>query len=270
MTCMRWLATLQCAVIVCCLSVFMFSSALAGDLTIYTVEEPPGNYLSTSGELVGISVDMVRELQRRVGDTTRIIIMPEKRTLEEAARRNDLLFFSFSRTGDREEAFQWLIPLYRKTWKFYVLEDFSQRDYTLEHLRGMRIGVKIGDVREEFLRSNGFRYVESVTSHVWNIRKLKLGRIDAMVYDSVGMAFDCKEIQIDRDTFKEVYEIGYSDVYVIFSRSVDENIVAKWRKAGQDMIDDGTYEKIARKWASFLAEQYGVHSIMENGFLIFK
>ncbi|MFV0349814.1 MAG: substrate-binding periplasmic protein [Halodesulfovibrio sp.] len=239
-------------------------------MTIYTVDEPPGNYRSSTGELVGISVDMVRELQRRVGDTSRMVIMPEKRTLEEAARRDDLLFFSFSRTNDREDAFQWLMPLYRKTWKFYVLKAFSRNSYTLDVLRGLRVGAKIGDVREEFLRNNGFIHVESVTSHASNIQKLGLGRIDALVYDSVGMAFDCKEMGVNSANFKDVYEIGYSDVYVIFSRSVDKEIVAKWRKAGEDMVNDGTYEKIARKWAELLYDQYGVRSTMENGFLIFN
>lgn len=267
---MRWCATLQCTAIACCLCVLLMIPDSAGALTIYTVDEPPGNYLSSSGELVGISVDMVRELQRRVGDTSRIIIMPEKRTLEEAARRDDLLFFSFSRTSEREDAFQWLMPLYRKTWKFYVLKAFLQNSYTLEVLRGLRVGAKIGDVREEFLRNNGFKHVESVTSHASNIRKLELGRIDALVYDSVGMAFDCKEMGVNCADFKDVYEIGYSDVYVIFSRSVDERVVARWRKAGESMVSDGTYEKIARKWAKLLSDQYGIPSTMENGLLIFR
>jgi polar amino acid transport system substrate-binding protein len=267
---MRWNATLQCALIACCLFVLLLSPNSAGALTIYTVDEPPGNYISTSGELVGISVDMVKELQRRVGDTSRLVIMPEKRTLEEAAWRDDLLFFSFSRTDERENAFQWLMPLYRKAWNFYVLKAFSRNSYTLDTLRGMRIGAKIGDVREDFLRNNGFRKVESVTSHASNIRKLELGRIDAMVYDSVGMAFDCRQLGLSFANYRAVYEIGYSDVYVLFSRAVDENLVAQWRKAGKEMMSDGPYEKIALKWAKLLSEQYGIPSTMENGLLIFN
>lgn len=236
-------------------------------LTIYGVDEPPGSYLAANGTIIGISIDVVQELQRRVGDTTPIIFMPETRVLSAATKHDDVLFFSFSRTPERENSFRWLMPVFRKTWVLYMKKELARKDYSFDELRRMHVGVKLGDVRETYLKQSGFSHIESVITHTANIQKLKSGRIDAMLYDTPGMTFDCKELGENPLDFRGVFTPAASDVYIIFSKHIDDRTFATWRSAVENMVKDGTYRRIAEDWAKKLYE-IGIETEITDDLLI--
>ncbi len=53
--------------------------AYAGEMRIWGLSEPPGNFIDENGEFVGLSVDIAREIQKRVGKKDKIEMIPWKR-----------------------------------------------------------------------------------------------------------------------------------------------------------------------------------------------
>ncbi len=43
--------------------------AYADELKIWTLSEPPGNFIDVNGEMTGLTVDYIREIQKHVGYT---------------------------------------------------------------------------------------------------------------------------------------------------------------------------------------------------------
>ena len=54
----------------------LFSTSFSENINIYTENSPPANYLNKDGELVGSVVDIVKEIQKRIGDNNPIKVIP--------------------------------------------------------------------------------------------------------------------------------------------------------------------------------------------------
>ena len=94
-------------------------SAYADELRIWTLSEPPGNFAGENGEITGLSVDYVREIQQRIGNTDDIKMIPWTRIYQTALRKPNIVFFSVARTPEREDKFHWIALVMRKPWALY-------------------------------------------------------------------------------------------------------------------------------------------------------
>jgi len=82
-------------------------------LDVLTDLYPPYSYRGDSGALTGISVSKVTSLLDSIGVSYQIIVMPWSRALQRVQTTPNSLIFSLNRTPDREDQFEWLIPLNR-------------------------------------------------------------------------------------------------------------------------------------------------------------
>ena len=90
---------------------FIFSvSASAKELTLLTAEIPPYSMVE-NGVQTGISVDVVREMARRVGQNDQFRFLPWARAQNTAAQKDLFGITPLSRTPDREKKFTWVAPV---------------------------------------------------------------------------------------------------------------------------------------------------------------
>ncbi|MBW2722514.1 MAG: transporter substrate-binding domain-containing protein, partial [Deltaproteobacteria bacterium] len=96
-------------------SVFFVSvqPALSAELIILTENLPPLNYVE-DGVLVGPSVDIVREIQRRVGSHEEIKVYPWARAYKMALEDENVVLFSMTYTKVRYDKFKWIGPVAKK------------------------------------------------------------------------------------------------------------------------------------------------------------
>lgn len=172
----RWLAFTACAVLVAACA----GAARAQATLLLTTEESPPFNLLAGGEVSGSSTEKVKELMRRARQPYRIELMPWKRAYELALEQPHTCVYSTTRTIEREPLFKWVGPIAVNEWVLFGRADAGIRLASLEDARPYRIGAYIGDVREQYLSSRGFR-VEAVPSDAQNPRKLMMGRIDLWV-----------------------------------------------------------------------------------------
>ena len=128
-----------------------------------TLEEPLLSYHNSVGELDGVSVELVRELQRRVGNEKPIQVYPWARAYRIAQTRADILLFTTTRSVERDPLFHWLLRVNRDAWMLFARHDDDLQLNSLEGAKRVEsVGVLRGGSHALLLRSEGFTNLEEV------------------------------------------------------------------------------------------------------------
>jgi polar amino acid transport system substrate-binding protein len=220
----------------------------AGELTILTENLPPLNYVK-EGKLIGPSVDIVQEIQRRLGSNEIIEVYPWSRAYQLALEKENVVLFSTTYTKDRHDKFRWVGPLAKKRDILIAKKGSGIKITKLEDAKKVgRIGTLRDDTRERLLESHGFANLESVSNEQKNAQKLSLGRIDLWAYKIPGMKTVCKLANVNPNGFEEVYSLRDIEVMIAFSKKTSDAIVEEWKAAFDSMSVDGTLKEIKERW----------------------
>ena len=231
-------------------SLFLFSAQplLSADLTILTENLPPLNYIK-DGELVGPSVEIVKEIQRRVGSREKIQVYPWARAYKMALKDENVVLFSTTHTKERDDKFKWVGPLATKRDILVAKKSLGIIINNLDDAKKVgHIGTLRDDTREILLKRHGFTNLEPVSDEQLNAQKLVLERIDLWAYKIPGLRTVCELAGVDHNELEEVYHLREIDVSIAFSKKTSDSIVKKWKNAFDEMIVDGTIIQIRRKW----------------------
>jgi polar amino acid transport system substrate-binding protein len=230
--------------------VFLFSvqPLLSAELTILTENLPPLNYLE-DGVLVGPSVDIVKEIQKRVESREQIKVYPWARAYKMALEDENVVLFGMTHTKVREDIFKWVGPLATKRDILVAKKGSGIKINNLEDAKKVkRIGTLRDDTRERLLKSHGFTNLESVSDEQKNAKKLALGRIDLWTYKKPGLKTVCELAGVDYNEIEEVFHLREMELMIAFSKKTSDSIVQKWRDAFNEMLADGTIMQIRKKW----------------------
>ncbi len=231
-------------------AVFLLSAqpVLAEELTILTENLPPLNYVK-DGVLVGPSVEIVKEIQKRVGSSEEIKVYPWARAYKMALEDENVVLFGMTHTKVRENIFKWVGPLATKRDILVAKKGSGININNLEDAKKVnRIGTLRDDTRERLLQSHGFTNLESVSDEQKNAKKLVMRRIDLWAYKQPGLKTVCELAGVNYNEIEEVYHLRVSELMIAFSKKTSDSIVQKWRNAFNDMLADGTVKKIHDKW----------------------
>ncbi len=231
-------------------TVFMFSvqPLLSAELTILTENLPPLNYLE-DGVLVGPSVDIVKEILKRVESREQIKVYPWARAYKMALEDENVVLFGMTHTKVREDIFKWVGPLATKRDILVAKKSSGIKINNLEDAKKVkRIGTLRDDTRERLLKSHGFTNLEPVSDEQKNAQKLVLGRIDLWTYKKPGLRTVCELAGVDYNEIEEVYHLREMELMIAFSKKTSDSIVQKWRDAFNEMLADGTIMQIRKKW----------------------
>ena len=221
---------------------------LSAELTILTENLPPLNYLE-KGVLVGPSVEIVREIQKRVNSDEPIQVYPWARAYKKALKDENVILFGMTYTKDREDKFKWVGPLATKRDILVARKDAGLQIESLEDAKkAKRIGTLRDDTRERLLKQHGFRNLESVSDEQLNAKKLALGRIDLWAYKIPGLKTVCDLAGVDHSEFEEVLHLRKIELMIAFSKNTSDAIVRQWKDAFDELSADGTLMQIQKKW----------------------
>lgn len=227
---------------------FLTNLVCAQELTIITEEYPP---LSSKKEDVftGSSVEVVREILRRLNHPDNIKMLPWARGYNLLTTLPNVVLFSTARTKERESLFHWVGPLCISRNGFYKKKGAGIKIHSLEDAKRVgSIATYKEDAREQMLKMWGFTNLDSSNSAASNLKKLLSGRVDLWFYDNIGLSLLVKEVGADPTDIKLVYPVVEVGLYIAFSKETSKKIVEKWQTTLNDMKQDGTFEKISRKW----------------------
>lgn len=222
--------------------------AVAAPLTINTEDSPPYNML-VEGNVVGIGADKVVLMMQRVKQAYTLQVLPWRRAYEDALKNPNACVFSTTRTPEREALFKWVGPLAYNEWVLYGRADAHLSVNALEDARPYLIGAYNGDVREQYLRNQGFK-VDTVIADSLNPKRLMMGRIDLWVSGRYDGA-----VLIDQGGFHgrivPLLTFFRSELYLACNRQVSDALIDKLNVEIGVMSRDGSSTAIDAKYTSW-------------------
>jgi polar amino acid transport system substrate-binding protein len=222
--------------------------AAAQDMMVITEEYPPLSY-SRDGSLSGVSVEIVREILRRLDQPDAIMMMPWARGYHLLKTKANVILFSTTRTKEREDLFHWVGPLCAARNGFYRKKGSDIQIDSLEDARKVAsIATYKDDAREQMLKSLGFDNLDSSNSAESNLKKLISGRVDLWFYDNLGIPYVAKQTGVDLADLELALAVDEVSLYIAISKQTPAEIVERWRVAFESMQQDGTFLSISKKW----------------------
>lgn len=225
------------------------STVCAGQLTILTEDSPPVNFIGPSGELEGLSVDIVRKIMERLGIKTQIRVLPWARAYKIVSGRPDTMLFSTTRTSQREHLFKWAGPLAKHEWVFIAGKKSGISIASLEDAKAVPlIGTYRKDARKQYLEANGFTNLHSVTQMSQLLKMLDMDRLDLVAISKLGYGNQHRKTPIPWERFKIVHTFKQVELYMAFSRGTRDGIVRQWQQAFDALKEEGFIDAVNAKW----------------------
>jgi len=218
-------------------------------LVIYTEENAPLQTLDAGKVLRGLAVEVVQEIQRRVGNDDAIQLVPWARGYDEILKKPNVVLFSMSRTAERNPLFQWVGPVAETRYAFYSRADSKLAITSLDDARkAAYVGVVLNDVRDQFLKKAEFPNLDRSNDYATSLKKLLAGRIDLAVCSVAGIESQLEALGSSLDAVREQYVFLSGQLFIAFSKATDPRYVQRWADAFDAMQKDGSYVKIYRKY----------------------
>ncbi|MBU0651171.1 transporter substrate-binding domain-containing protein [bacterium] len=225
---------------------FLVNSAFAKEITLAYIDFPPYEF-ENKGKPSGVLVDIVETIFKRAEISLKLKYLPFKDAYEQTINGQIDGVFDLYKTEERLKYFDYTEWIIKNPLMFFVRKDSDIQFNRPADLKGLRIGIMPGyTYGTEFDESELFVKEESET-HLANMKKLVMGRIDAFVCDKlVGLS-----VAIKNNLMSELKilpsPLRIMDGYIGFTKGkcqkeiekLDE-VINQMHKAGEidKMIDD--------------------------------
>ncbi len=231
------------------LSLLAAFAAPAQPLRIYTEINAPLQYLGDDNKLTGLAVDVVREIQRRVGNTDPIQVVPWARGYVELETLPNVVLFATARTAQRNALFKWIGPFDETAFSLFVKADSKIVLKSLEDAKKLgAIGVYTNDVRDLYLTKEGFKNLERTVDNVANVKKLMSDRIDAFASAEISLEELARAAGYQAEDMKVALTFLKVQQFIAFSMKTPDATVKAWSDAFEAMKKDRTFERIFRTY----------------------
>lgn len=233
------------------LSVLLPNTTFANNyapLRFLTEHSPPGEYLNDSGEVTGVTVDLIRILQKRLDEPGDISILPWGRAFKMARQEKRVVLFETVRTAERENWFKWVGPLQSYYISLYGLKHRLKNKPDIKKAPEQYIACsyRSSAIIPE-IEKLGFRKGENLilTGKVGDCEQMVLlGRVDVTPVSELGLDdFVTKAKQIDEELIPIAF-LTERQRYLAFSLDIDPSRIGRWQNALEQCYLDGTMRKL--------------------------
>ena len=242
-----------------------FLSVFAQELSIYTINEPPLNFVK-GNTINGVTTDIVREILKRTNDNSAIETLPWPRAYEYAKKRKNVILFSMGRIPQRENMFKWVGPIARKRAMLFARSGSGIKVEKLEDAKKVRTILTLrSDTQDQYLKKHGFTNLYDLTTWRQGLLMLLDDKGDLWTQKDLDVSLILREENVASDRIEAVFIMFELYAYIGVSKNTSDEIVKRWQSTLDEIKRDGTYEKIIQKWARY----YGVSNwIFKNGTLM--
>ncbi|MEY2196020.1 ABC transporter substrate-binding protein [Neobacillus sp. BF23-41] len=205
----------------------------------------PFNY-KESNELKGFDVEIGKALAKKMGMKAVPVTNPWETIIQGLqAKKYDAILGSMTITDERKKVVDFSNPYYRSGSQVFVSENNTDIK-SPDDLKGKRIGVAKGTPYKDLaLKYTSKENIVEYDTDLVALMDLPSKRIDAAITDRmVGLPI----IKSGTVKIKDVGKPMTHDDQAIAVRKEDKELMDKLNKAMDEIIKDGTYDKISDKY----------------------
>lgn len=221
-------------------------NALA-DLRVVASNSPPTNY-KEGDKVVGITVDIVNSIMKKVNTPTTIEIMSWARAYNIASNEPNVAIFTAGRTQARiDHGFHFIGPVTTRKHAVYAKKNRQYKINSIDDIiaKGYSVGLARGDWRTKLFEKGNL--VES-TSSPQNAKKLASDRIDLWVASDLAAPMIAKNAGVNMDEFEIVYVIKEAASYIMLSKDTSAETVSRWKNAMSTLQQTDFFKETASQW----------------------
>lgn len=227
----------------------------ASGKTTFTVgfdaDFPPYGYVDENGDYVGFDLDLAKEVADRNGWELKLQAIDwDSKDMELSSGTIDCIWNGFTMSEDRLDDYTWSEPYVDNSQVFVVAKDSGIS--TLADLKGKNVVVQTAssalealDAEENADLKASFGSLDVVAEYNTAFMNLEAGASDAVAMD-VGVAK--YQIASRGDAYVILDELLSSEQYGIGFKKGNEALRDQVQKTLDEMVEDGTFGKIAEKW----------------------
>ncbi|MEA3499229.1 MAG: transporter substrate-binding domain-containing protein [Campylobacterota bacterium] len=231
--------------------VILSSLIQASEVKLMTEIFSPYQFKDENKNLQGISIDIVRAIQKEIGSNFKVKVYPWTRALKKVDNKKNYALFSMLKTKERAPKYKWVGPLDQMKMVFFKKTGSSITINSIDDARKVgKIGVSKGVANHDILKEKGFTNLDvSVGSDDKVMKKLLKGRVDLWPYLARAGLYNAKKMgkaeQIEPIKNVVLFE---GPLYIAFNKNTDDTIIKKWQDALDKLIKNKTVDKIKQKY----------------------
>lgn len=216
----------------------------------FDAEFPPYGYMDDNGEYVGFDLDLAEEVCKRNGwELVKRPIDWNSKDMELTSGNIDCIWNGFTMNG-REDDYTWSDPYIDNSQVFVVAKDSGIA--TMADLAGKAVGVQadssaLSALNEETNSElkDSFASLTEYADYNTAFMDLEAGALDAVAMD-IGVAN--YQIASRGDGYVILDEKLSTEQYAVGFKLGNEELRDTVNKTLLEMVDDGTFMKIADEW----------------------
>lgn len=206
---------------------------------------PPFEYIDNQNKITGFDIDLIDALSKKIGFKYEIVNMSFDGLIAGLkAGKINAIISAMSATPDRIKAIDFTNSYYN-TENLFIKRKNSQIT-TKKDLINKGIGVQLGTVQEIAAKNISGAMVKPSENIGIAILALKANKVDVVLVDSsIGYGY----LKKNPDLVEFLKEPDGSEGFSIaFDKNKNKNLIEKINKALLDLKQDGTYEKLLKKY----------------------
>ncbi|MDQ0321229.1 polar amino acid transport system substrate-binding protein [Pararhizobium capsulatum DSM 1112] len=214
--------------------------AQAEPLKLLTEEYPPYNFTS-NGAITGASVEQVRLMMKAIDAPFELEILPWARAFARAKNEDSTCVFTTGHDDERDKRFKWIEPLLIDKMVMVRKAGSGIDPLTIEAAKRFTIGTQRDDFSYSFLTANEFPKIDLAADMEATLKKLLNNRIDLMMTSE--KTFEAMKAQ--GKGVEPALVLGGKRYGLACNLSVPDALIGKMQKALEDLIADGTQDRIS-------------------------
>lgn len=240
------------------LSATLLSASAFADpvhLNLYTQEFPPLQ-VKVQGRPEGYVTNFVQALVRDASQSipmqiAQVHFMPWKRAIRMTQMYENNLFFSISRTPEREQEYQWIGEVSPYEVALYRYKDGPNvAPKTLKELGNFRFGVQAESSFEELLDKFNITNTIQVGQGKDVLRLLRANRVDFAPLVTVSYPYRMAQYGLNPDDFVEVMKVRQlcKELWLVTGNKTSPAVVNALRNSYQKLRSAGLREKLIAQY----------------------
>ncbi len=210
---------------------------------------PPLTYENSEGQATGFVTDIVREINKRMGNREPIMVLDWDMAYEAAVLNPNVVLFSIARTEERDPLFNWVGPVIQTEAYLYKNAESNRAVPSIEYAKKVKqIATTSSWWMEQRLRELGFENLVSYPNPEECVRKLIEGDVELSIFTDITVKGIVENAGYDMNQLEKALFFEARDVYIAISKGSEEDFIDQFEQTLETLIEDGTYLAIENRY----------------------